>query len=143
MTTSDQPSSYLSSPHLRALVTALEPTLVRGTFAFVSTPPDTGFDALDCVASIREEQGLSLIVPLQQALDHKLQVLFVAAQITLRVASELQAVGLTAVVATALAEADLPCNVVAGAKHDHLFVPADRAEHAMQVLLDLQRRWQP
>ncbi|MCA8965080.1 MAG: ACT domain-containing protein [Planctomycetes bacterium] len=131
----------MSTPHLRALVAALEPRLLPGTFAFVSVPLATDLDALDSVATMREAEGLSLIVPLQQALDRGLPVLFRAAQITLCVASELQAVGLTAVVAAALADAGLPCNVVAGARHDHLFVPDGEAPRALQVLRELQGRW--
>ncbi|MDX2193026.1 MAG: hypothetical protein NW201_06710 [Gemmatimonadales bacterium] len=37
-------------------------------------------------------------------------------------------------------EAGIRCNVVAGTRHDHLFVPADRATDAMEVLRALQAR---
>ncbi|CCA53561.1 hypothetical protein SVEN_0274 [Streptomyces venezuelae ATCC 10712] len=57
-----------------------------------------------------------------------------AARITLRVHSALDAVGLTAAVAGALAEAGLSCNVVAGFHHDHLFVEHARAQEALAVL---------
>ena len=59
------------------------------------------------------------------------------AWITLGVTSDLTAVGLTAVVSTALADAGLSCNVIAGLRHDHLLVPHDEAERAMGVLRDL------
>ncbi len=42
--------------------------------------------------------------------------------------------GLTAAVATALAKEGIACNVVAALRHDHLFVPYDRAAEAMEVL---------
>ncbi|OON80666.1 hypothetical protein B1H18_12445 [Streptomyces tsukubensis] len=57
-----------------------------------------------------------------------------AGWITLRVRSALDAVGLTAAVATELAHAELSCNVVAGFHHDHLFVPYGRAEEAVALL---------
>lgn len=63
-----------------------------------------------------------------------------AAWITLRVHSDLQAVGLTAAFSTALAEAGLSCNVMAGAHHDHVFVPAGSASLVMTTLKDLQLR---
>jgi uncharacterized protein len=63
-----------------------------------------------------------------------------AGWITLRVNSAPEAVGLTAAVAWALADAGLSCNVVAGCHHDHLFVPYDRAAQAVAVLEDLARR---
>lgn len=42
--------------------------------------------------------------------------------------------GLTAAVSRALADAGLSCNVVAGFHHDHLFVPYEDAEHAVEIL---------
>ena len=59
---------------------------------------------------------------------------FVAAMITLGVGSRLHAVGLTAAVSSALADAGISCNVVAGHFHDHLFVPVERAEEALELL---------
>jgi hypothetical protein len=52
--------------------------------------------------------------------------------------SSLEAVGLTAAVAGALTAAGISANVVAAFHHDHVFVPADRAEAAM-AQLDLLR----
>jgi hypothetical protein len=43
--------------------------------------------------------------------------------LTLRVHSALDGVGLTAAVASALAEIGIPCNMVAAFHHDHAFVP--------------------
>ncbi len=57
--------------------------------------------------------------------------------------SDLQAVGLTAAVATALAEAGISCNVVAAAYHDHLFVPVESASQAIAALRTLQERSGP
>ena len=59
---------------------------------------------------------------------------FVAAMITLRVRSRLDAVGLTAVVSSLLAKSGISCNVMAGYFHDHLFVPVERAEEALDLL---------
>ena len=64
---------------------------------------------------------------------------FRAAWITLTVDSALDLVGLTAAVATALTKADISCNVVAGLHHDHLFVPVDKADAALEVLRRLSK----
>jgi hypothetical protein len=48
--------------------------------------------------------------------------------------SELEGVGLTAAVSSALAEVRIACNVVAGFHHDHLFVPWERRGEALVVL---------
>ena len=56
---------------------------------------------------------------------------------TLRVHSALEAVGLTAAAAQALARNGISCNVVAGFHHDHPFVPhadASRARDALDML---------
>ncbi len=91
------------------------------------------------VVTVTEAEGLTLVLPEQQALDAGLAILFRAAWITLTVHSDLQAVGLTAAFATALGEAGISCNVVAGAYHDHIFVPVEKGESAMDALRALQR----
>jgi hypothetical protein len=58
----------------------------------------------------------------------------------LTVHSDLAAHGLTAAFSTALAEARISCNVIAGVYHDHLLVPDAQADEAMAVLLALQAR---
>jgi hypothetical protein len=60
-------------------------------------------------------------------------------KITLQVYSDLEGVGLTAAVATALAEAGIPCNVVAALHHDHLFVPETQGAAALRCLAALAR----
>jgi len=55
------------------------------------------------------------------------------------VPSDLAAVGLTAAFAQALAAVGISCNVLAGAHHDHLFVPVDRATDALAALRALQQ----
>jgi hypothetical protein len=59
-------------------------------------------------------------------------------RIALGVQSSLEAVGLTAAVAGALARQGISANMVAAFHHDHVFVPADRAEEALACLLDLR-----
>nr|WP_282098724.1 ACT domain-containing protein [Qipengyuania intermedia] len=59
------------------------------------------------------------------------------ARITLEVYSDLEGVGLTAAVSTALADAGIACNMVAALNHDHVFVPAARSAEAILVLQKL------
>ena len=54
--------------------------------------------------------------------------------ITLNVHSSLDAVGFLAAVTARLTTADMGVNPVSGYFHDHLFVPADRADEAMALL---------
>lgn len=121
---------------LNALLRALDPVLDPEPYAFVELSDDDPRTGV-AVAIVREAEGLGGIVPLASAHDPEGSAAFVAARITLQVHSDLAAVGLTATVATALAERDVPCNVVAGLRHDHLFVPWDARERALRALIAL------
>ncbi len=68
-----------------------------------------------------------------------IEPLFRAAWIALTVHLDLHAVGLTAAFTRALGDAGISCNVIAAAYHDHIFVPVDDAERAMDALRALQR----
>ncbi|GAA0889670.1 ACT domain-containing protein [Rhodanobacter soli] len=124
--------------NLAELLHSMHPVLNCGVYAFVSLPGGSVPDRVEPIATFRENEGLTLIVEEGQASDAGLPILFRAAWITLTVHSDLQAVGLTAAVATALAAAGISCNVVAAAYHDHLFVPVASASQAIAILRTLQ-----
>jgi len=125
---------------LNHLLRTLDPVLHEGVYAFASLPAGADLAGLEPLATFREDEGLTVIVKEEAALACQVSILFRAAWITLRVHSDLSAVGLTAAFSQALAEARISCNILAGARHDHLFVPADEAARAMVVLRELQRR---
>lgn len=89
------------------------------------------------VVVVKEDEGLTLVLAQRRADELSLPYDLVVAWITLQVHSALEAVGLTAAVSRALAEAGISCNVVAGFTHDHLFVPYARAADAMRTLTAL------
>jgi hypothetical protein len=124
---------------LSVLLKTLQPVLNPGVFVFASVKDAHALDPAVIVASIREPEGLSVITSEADAEISGLNVLFKCAWITLTVNSALDAVGLTAAFASALAHSGISCNVVAGAYHDHIFVPLESAQTAMQVLDRLQR----
>lgn len=113
----------------------MEPELRSGEFVFSST--DAVPPGAEVFAWIREDEGVTLILDRLEADRLRLTYGFVAAQITLRVHSALEAVGLTSAVSTALGEAGISCNVIAGYFHDHLFVPVADGRRAVQVLREL------
>jgi hypothetical protein len=123
---------------LPTLLATLDPQLQPGVFVFTSVPHGSPITTTAGVASIREPEGVSLILPEAEAQRDALPILARCAWITLTVASDLHAVGLTAAVAAALRDAGLSCNIVAGAYHDHLFVPVDTAPQALTALHTLQ-----
>ncbi len=124
---------------LDLLLRTMEPVLQPGIFVFASLEAGVTVDPALILASIQEPEGLSVVMRQSDAQRYNLRILFRCAWITLSVYSDLQAIGLTAAFATALADAAISCNVVAGAHHDHIFVPIQAAEKAMQVLRSLQK----
>jgi uncharacterized protein len=127
---------------LPTLLRSLEPVLNTGRYVFATLAPTVAaeLDWSQAIAVIREPEGLSVV--LEEAGAERLGIGAEEprfAWITLSVNSDLQAVGLTAAFASALGRAGISCNVVAGAQHDHIFVPVEQAGKAMDELLGLQR----
>jgi hypothetical protein len=91
------------------------------------------------LGAFREAEGVSLILPRAAAEALGFPVALPMRRIELTVHSALDGVGLTAAVASALAEAGIPCNVVAAFHHDHVFAPSAMAERALAVLKALQQ----
>ena len=87
-----------------------------------------------------ETEGMTAILPLERARELGLAEAEWFRRITLTVHSSLEAVGLTAAVAKALAEQGIPANVVAAFFHDHVFVPAERDVEAMDALRNLAQK---
>ena len=123
---------------LQSMLNSLAPILHEGVYVFATWPDSRPFDPGLIVASIREADGLSVVLAETDAEKLGLAGEFRAAWITLDVHSALSAVGLTRAFSAALAKAGISCNVVAGIRHDHLFVPIDQAESAMAALRQLQ-----
>lgn len=125
---------------LDEMIRRMAPTKATGVYVFATIPAGTDLAALDPVASVREQEGLTVVVEESKAKEAGLTPVFRAAWITLNVHSDLRATGLTAAFSAALALAGIGCNVFAGTYHDHVFVPHERADEAMTVLQELQRR---
>jgi hypothetical protein len=127
---------------LAELLRTLRPVLNDGTYVFAVLPHDADSSALEPLATFRENEGVTVVVEEERARLAGLRVLFRAAWITLTVHSDLQAVGLTAAVAGALTRANISCNIIAAAHHDHVFVPAESARAAVEALQALQHAHQ-
>ena len=112
----------------------------NGLYVYVSLPEVP--EGLSPFATIREDEGITLIVAEQDARDAGLPLDETYALITLGVHSALDSIGLTATVAQTLASRSISCNVVAGYYHDHIFVQADRATEAIALLEGLTRQAQ-
>jgi len=109
-----------------------EPVTVVTTRAPVDLGP--GIEAL-----IAEGEGTTVVVSLAEAERRDWPIDFTAAWLTVDVHSSLDAVGLTAALSAVLSDRGIACNVLAGYYHDHLLVPLERAEEAIEALEALRR----
>ncbi len=124
---------------LTAMIAGMSPVLQDGLLVYVSLDADAVTAELSdaAVAVIREEEGVTLILPPEIARASGLSCDLPMRQITLMVHSALAGVGLTAAFSAELARHEIPSNVIAGYYHDHIFVPADRAQDAVTALRTL------
>ena len=87
-----------------------------------------------------ESEGVTAICSHDRAVQANFRFDGVFRHLTLNVNSSLHAVGLIAAVADVLKRAGISCNVVSAFHHDHLFVPAERAEDALWLLKEMSRQ---
>lgn len=124
--------------HLPTILARLEVDVRAGTFAVITRrAPDAACEAV-AQARIAEVEGVTYVVPEDFARAQGDPPGFIAAWLSLRVHSALNAVGVTAAVSGVLAEHGIACNVLAGFHHDHLLVPAARRDDAIAAIRSLR-----
>lgn len=123
-----------------AMLAGMMPALTEEEFVFCTTGDAEIIVRLGAsvLGWFREEEGITLILTRSAAKSFGFDDGVPMRRIVLQVFSALDGVGLTAAVATALANEGIPCNMIAGYHHDHVFVPSAMAERAVAVLRDLQ-----
>jgi hypothetical protein len=121
---------------LDKMLSGLRPLLLDGDFVFCTIAGASLIDVahLNPLATYQEQEGLSLLLEQGQADAAAYEYHGVFKGITLTVHSSLDAVGLTAAVASKLAKFDIPANMVAAHYHDHVFVPREKAPKALELL---------
>lgn len=126
---------------LEKLVASMTPVLMDGEYVFCTFQDAQYGDYLDLkpIVTIKESEGLTLVIPKDKADDKNLSYESVFKGITLSVHSSLDAVGLTAVFSSKLGEHGISANVIAGYYHDHIFVQKELADKAIEALNELAR----
>jgi uncharacterized protein len=119
---------------LSKLLKTLKPRHNPGDYVFCLAEDWSVLRPGEIVMFFKEEEGNTVILLKERADELGLEYSFVASWITLTVHSSLEAVGLTAAFATALAGEGISCNVVAAYYHDHIFVDKKETEKAMEIL---------
>jgi len=121
--------------HLDTLLKSMQPVLHDGVYVFHSS--SISFQdaaALDPILIFREAEGTALILTKENAEEAGLGYHYPARMITLNVHSSLDAVGFLAAITHKLAAGSISVNPVSAHFHDHLFVPENRADNAMDIL---------
>jgi len=128
--------------NINTLLKEMKPVLENTNYVFVTLLGNVLNESiikLNPIATFREEEGITLVLSEEIAKKNNLDYDVILQKITLQVHSSLEAVGLTAAISVALTKANISANVIAGYYHDHVFVPKDKAEHALEVLAALSK----
>ena len=123
--------------NLDQMLAQIVPELSQSEYVFASFPGARYGDlaSLAPVACVQEKEGLTLVLERSVAETAGVSCDQLFRRISLNVHSSLVSVGLTAAVSAALADNGIPANMIAGAFHDHIYVPSGQASEAMEVLL--------
>ncbi len=119
---------------LSAMLATLGVQRRPGVFAYIAVNVPTPGLIASAHAMVKEGRLTTIVLPVDAAERAGQSTDAQFAWLTLTVQSSLDAVGLTAAVSARLAAAGIPCNVLAGYHHDHLLVPVDRVDHAIDAL---------
>lgn len=127
---------------LKSLLASLKVTLHPTIYVFATIPhdqlvPPFPIPYYEILMLFREEEGVTVIISLEEAKKHSFEYFYLCKRITLDVHSSLEAVGFMEVVASCLAKAGLSSNPVSAFYHDHLFVKPEEAEEAVVLLRGL------
>lgn len=127
---------------LDIMLSTMSPKVMDGEYVFCTFSDARYGDhqELEPIASISEQEGLTLIVSKRKADQAGLSYESVFKKITLTIHSSLDAVGLTAAFSAKLTEHGISANVVAGYYHDHIFVHCNDAEKALQALGEFKNK---
>ena len=125
--------------NLTKLIASMTPLLSENEYVF-GTIKISSYEQLALlkpISTFQEKEGLTVVVQKEKADECNLSYSGVFKCITLNVHSSLDAVGLTAMVATKLAQLNISANVIAAYYHDHIFIASKDAEKALSGLKKL------
>lgn len=120
--------------NLDIILKNLNPILNEGRYVYCYANNIDNISFSKILFLFKENEGITVVLKKEDADEFNLEYSYVAAWITFKVHSSLEAVGMTAAFSTALGKENISCNVVAAYFHDHIFIDEKDAEKAMNVL---------
>ena len=127
---------------LHTILKSLSPELREEEYVFCTFQAAQygDYSHLNPIASFIESEGLTLVIEDCVARECNIASSTVMRCITLNVNSDLEAVGLTAIISKTLADHGISANVIAAYHHDHIFVQNESASDAINALKLLQKQ---
>lgn len=120
---------------LSILLKSMKPMLHDQDYVFCSIDhQNTSYLTFNPICMFREDEGLTLIVSRESADANHIPYSSTFRMITLSVHSSLEAVGFLATITSRLAMHGISVNPISAYYHDHLFIPASRADQVMELL---------
>lgn len=122
---------------LEILLKSMKPILKEGELVFCTLPQEH-LDKLELkpIGWFQEDEGVTVILPRQQADSFGLPYSYIARMITLSIHSSLDAVGFLAAITSKLSQFGISVNPISAYYHDHLFVPSEKAHEVMKLLAE-------
>ncbi len=136
----ERPARAPGETDLGVMLTTMSVRRRAGVFTYVEVDDATPQMISDAHALVVEDESTTIVLTVDAARRGGLAVPVELAWLTVEVHSSLEAVGLTAAVSARLAARGISCNVLAAYHHDHLLVPVDRADEAIEALSPSQPR---
>lgn len=128
--------------NLEQLLKSMQPVLQNGEYIFCSIDPqDNRCTSLKPIGSFQEREGLTLILPREEADAAGISYASTFAMITLSVHSSLEAVGFLATITNVLAQQGISVNPISAYYHDHLFVPIAQGNETISLLQTLAAQY--
>lgn len=125
--------------NLQEVLNSLQVSCDEVEYGFATATDDTTISSKEVLCIFHEAEGLTIVASKDylSAKDFTFEGTY--AKLTIEVHTSLELVGLTAVLAKALADNGISANVIAAYYHDHVFVQYDVRQKATDILLGLKQ----
>ena len=124
---------------LKDILGNLKPRILEGSFVFTTSNDELVhlMKTFKPIATFREEEGITLVISKDEADKFNIKYDSLFRCISLGVHSSLNSYGLISSISRELTKKKISSNVFSGFYHDHIFVQADLADTALQVINSL------
>ena len=124
--------------NLQEVLNSMQLSCDEVEYGFATTNISDGISATDVLGTFQESEGLTILATKQYLEEKGLSYEGPFAKLTVDVHTSLELVGLTAVLASKLAENGISANVFAAYYHDHIFVQYEVRKEAVAALSSIQ-----